>query len=113
MGVSCALFDGSAQILPDNNDILGRSFSQGALGGYGNIPCGSPAASDHTNWGGYYAAANHDRWTWNPWTNPTSNSGSPNIAAYGGATWTSGIAYIEHYYLNWDDNRIMNNTPDW
>lgn len=108
-GLSCAFFDGSAQILSDSSDNLEKSFSQGNRGGYGNIPLGSPATSDHTTWGGYYTNCNHDRWTWQPWTSTTA---TPNIAANGGPTWNSGIAYIEHYYLNWDDDKIRMNTPD-
>jgi len=109
-GLCCAFFDGSAQILADPYDNLEGSFSQSNQGGYGNIPLGSPAASDHTTWGGFYANCNHDRWTYQPWTSTTV---TPNVAAYGGATWDSGIAYIEHYYLGWSDGKIMGNTPDY
>jgi len=100
-GYCIALFDGSVQFYSDPQDIMERSFTQTQ----GTMP-----SSTITGYSGAYSWYNHDRWQWRP--NAISTTG-PNAANPIGNTWPSGIAYIEHYMLGWDDARIQRNTPDY
>jgi type II secretory pathway pseudopilin PulG len=99
-GYCIALFDGSVQFYADPQDLMERSFTQSS----GTMP-----SSAITGYSGLYSWYNHDRWQWRP----NSIAGTSSAANPIGPSWPSGIAYIEHYMLGWDDARIQKNTPDY
>jgi len=66
--------------------------------------------SSITGWSGAYSWFNHDRWKWR--TNAVS-LGAVSAQNPIGSSWPSGIAYIEHYMLGWNDAQIQRNSPDY
>jgi prepilin-type N-terminal cleavage/methylation domain-containing protein/prepilin-type processing-associated H-X9-DG protein len=87
-GYNIGLFDGSAAFYPDPQNILQTRF------GNHTSPTGWAAMNPS---GYFFSFKSPSRWAYDTSAGPGN---------------TTGIAWIEHYWLGWSDTQIKNNTPD-
>jgi prepilin-type N-terminal cleavage/methylation domain-containing protein len=102
-GINVSFIDGHGEFLPDPQDLLDQNFYFNAGAGYSNTgPAGTSdnqsTSSGFDNTGGYINGSNT---LW----------GAGIRWGYSGTAYRTGISYIEHFWLGWNDSQIRSATP--